>query len=56
MYIVKFDPNVLNFGYDFVVKCTHLHHILPKYLHAPGLLQRITTMCCNAMMAPIAMA
>ena len=44
------------FGYDFDVKRIHLPHILPKHLHAPGLLQRVTTMCCNAMMVPIAMA
>ena len=44
------------FGYDFVVKRIHLPHILQKHLHAPGLLQRVTTMCCNAMMVHIAMA
>ena len=44
------------FGYDFGVKRIHLPHILPKHLHAPGLLQRVTTMCCNAMMVHIAMA
>ena len=44
------------FGYDFGVKRIHLPHILLKHLHAPGLLQRVTTMCCNAMIVHIAMA
>ena len=44
------------FGYDFGVKCIYFHYILPQHLHAPGWLQRVTTMCCDAMMVPIAMA
>ena len=44
------------FGYDFGVQRIYFHHILLKHLHAPGLLRRLTTMCYNATMLPIAMA